>query len=225
MYTDIVPNCGSPPAVLLRESVREGAKVRTNPQEEGGAMVATDLKTCRDNLTRSMEEAAKGAGVRLLPGDVAHSMRGDLAISTAFVAPEDGVPLERADKLFFLYVSIPERYQIAKKIPEGYYIAERIAGADDPRVKLVNMKGEAVYELPLHVIKTELPPDQYTAQYGGYDADDGYNDGEEPFTKSQAMIEQSQYSLYRITILTGHGIICYPRQGVWYWTWVVIVIF
>ena len=28
MYIDIVPNRGSPPAVLLRESVREGAKVR-----------------------------------------------------------------------------------------------------------------------------------------------------------------------------------------------------
>lgn len=190
-------------------------------------MVTNDLTRYRDELTRSMEEAAKGAGVRLLPGDIAHSIRGDLAISTAFVAPEQGIPLERSEKLFFLYVSIPDRYQIAKKIPSGYYIAERIVGADDPRVKLVNMKGEAVYELPLRIIKTELPPDQYGDQYGDYDTGDDYGSGggEEPITKSQAMIEQSQYSLYRITILTGHGTICYPRDGVWYWTWVVIVIF
>lgn len=47
----------------------------------------------------------------------------------------------------------------------------------------------------------------------------------QPFTKSQALIEQSQYTLYRRTILTGHGIICYPRAGVWCWTWMVIVIF
>jgi len=189
--------------------------------------LTNELTKYRNTLTRSMEEAAKGAGVRLLSGDIAHSIRGDLAISTAFVAPEHGIPLERSEKLFFLYVSIPERYQIAKKIPAGYYIAERIAGSDDPRVKLLNMKGEAVYELPLRIIKTELPPDQYGAQYGDYDTSDDYGSGGggEPFTKSQAMIEQSQYSLYRITILTGHGTICYPTVGVWYWTWVVIVIF
>lgn len=185
-----------------------------------------ELTKYRDTLTRSMEKAAKDAGVRLLPGDIAHSIRGDLAISNAFVAPEHGIPLERSEKLFFLYVSIPERYQIAKKIPAGYYIAERITGADDPRVKLVNMKGEAVYELPLRIIKTELPPDQYRAQYEDYDTGDDYGSGGggEPFTKSQAMIEQSQYSLYRGTILTGHGTICYPKDGVWYWTWIVIVI-
>ncbi len=191
-------------------------------------MAAADLKTYRDNLTRSMEEAAKGAGLELLPGEVAHSMRGDLAISTAFVAPKDGVPIENADKLFLLYVSIPERYKIAKEIPEGYYVAERIAGADSPRVKLVNMKGEAVYELPLRVVKTEIPPEAYTAQFGGYDGYDGYGDldgGTEPFTKTQAMIEQSQYSLYRATIFTGHGVICYPTSFTWYWTWIVIVIF
>jgi hypothetical protein len=190
-------------------------------------MVTTDLKNYRDTLTCSMEEAAKGAGVRLLPGDIAHSIRGDLAISTAFVSPEHGIPLERSEKLFFLYVSIPGRYQIAKKIPAGYYIAERIAGADSPRVKLVNMKGKAVYELPLQIIRTELPPDQYKAQYREYDTGDDYDSGggDKPFTKLQAMIEQSQYSLYRITILSGHGTICYPRDGVWYWTWVVIVIF
>jgi hypothetical protein len=182
-----------------------------------------ELTKYRDTLTRSMEEAAKGAGVRLLPGDIAHSIRGDLAISTAFVAPKHNIPLERSEKLFFLYVSIPERYQIAKKIPAGYYIAERIAGADDPRVKLVNMKGEAVYELPLRIIKTELPPGSVQIQDGDYDTSSGGSG--EPFTKSQAMIEQSQYSLYRITILTGHGTICYPTAGVWYWTWVVIVVF
>ncbi len=39
-------------------------------------MVTNDLIKYRDELTRSMEEAAKGAGVRLLPGDIAHSIRG-----------------------------------------------------------------------------------------------------------------------------------------------------
>jgi hypothetical protein len=170
-----------------------------------------------------MERAAKGAGVRLLPGDIAHSIRGDLAISTAFIAPEHGIPLERSEKLFFLYVSIPKRYQIAKKIPTGYYIAERIAGTDDPRVALVNMKGKAVYELPLQIIKTVLPPDQHGDYETGSNSSSGR--GAEPFTRSQAMIEQSQYTLYRITVLTGHGTICYPAAGVWYWTWVVIVIF
>ena len=89
------------------------------------------------------------------------------------------------------------------------------------------MRGEAVYELPLRIIKTELPPDQYRAQYRDYGTGDDYGSdgGGEPFTKCQAMIEQSQYSLYRITILTAHGIICHPSIFTWYWTWVVIVIF
>ena len=190
------------------------------------ATAINDLAKYRDTLQHSMEEAAKGVGLKLLKGDIAHSIRGDLAISTAFIAPKHNVPLEQSEKLFFLYVSIPMNYQIAKKIPTGYYIAERIAGASDPRVRLVNMKGEAVYELPLHIIKTELPPDLYNAQKEDYYVGDDYpSGGKEQFTKSQAMIEQSQYSLYRITILTGHGTICYPRDGVWYWTWVVIVIF
>lgn len=188
-------------------------------------MATATLTNYGVELTRSMEEVAKGAGVKLLPGDVAHTVRGDLALSTALIAPEDGVPLERADKLFFLHVSIPERYQIAKQIPEGYYIAERIPGADDPRVKLVNMKGEAVHELPLRVVKTEIPPDVYKAQYGGQLDGDEYAGSGEPVTHSQAIIEQSQYSLYRGAILEGHGIICYPTAGVWYWTWIVIVIF
>lgn len=52
---------------------------------------------------------------------------GDLAISTAFVEPEHGIPLERLEKLFFLCVSIPEYYQIEKKMPVDYFMAERNA--------------------------------------------------------------------------------------------------
>ena len=40
MYIDIVPNRNSPPAVLLRESYREGKKFRSTEEEEKDAEAA-----------------------------------------------------------------------------------------------------------------------------------------------------------------------------------------
>ncbi len=182
-------------------------------------MISKELTNLRDSIASSMEEAAKSAGVELLPRDIAHSVRGDIAISTALVAPEAGIPIEHSDKIFFLYLSFPQSYEIAKKIPSGYYIAERIAGAKDPRARLVDMTGKTVLELPLHIIRTEIPPERYTPPSGTYES----TSAEEPvILESQALIEQSRETLYSITIATAHGIICYP--GVWYWTWVVIIV-
>jgi hypothetical protein len=169
------------------------------------------LDSFRSEVSDRLKEAACEAKVDLLPVDVALSIRDEYVIANALIAPPNGTRPEYAQKMFLVYLSLPEKHEMAKKIPKGCYIIERIPDAPNPRARVVNLKGETVHELPLNIIRTELPPDSY--QWVG---------GDGPVQYSQAIIEQSHATLYRDVAIQAHGIICYP--GVWYWTWVVIVI-
>ena len=160
-----------------------------------------------------MPNVAREAKVDLLPVDIALAVRGEYVIVNALIAPPDGTRPEYAQKMFLVYLSLPEKHEMAKKIPKGCYIIERIPDSPTPRARVVNLKGESVHEVPLNIIRTELPPESYEG--GG---------GDEPILHSQAIIEQYHPTLYRDIVLQGYGIICYPTAGVWYWTWVVIVI-
>jgi hypothetical protein len=178
-------------------------------------MQTLDLDAFRDELTSLMQEAAKQARVELLPGDIAFSVRGDCVIANALIAPPENVPMEEADKIFLLYLSLPPDNDLSTKIPTGCYVVERVPDQKSPRARVVNLEGAPVLEVPLNVIKTELPPEY------------GWGTGTPtrvPVTHSQAIIEQSRETLYRVTVLQGHGTICYPDDGVWYWTWIVIVV-
>src|SRR3989442_1050863 len=125
------------------------------------ASVAEQLKTieaARDNLAISMKEAAKQAEVELLTGDVAISVRGGYVIANALIAPPEDVPLEEADKMFFVYLSLPEYHARAKQVQNGFYTIERMAEQKTPRTKVVNLEGNTVLELPLNIRKLELSP-------------------------------------------------------------------
>jgi hypothetical protein len=169
------------------------------------------LDSFRREIIGEMRTAAREAKVELLPVDIAVSVRGEYVIANALIAPPDGTPPEYADKMFLMYLSFPEKDAMARKIPSGCYVVERIPNSPTPQAKLVNLRGETVLEMPLNRVRTELPPKAYQ-----------WVSGEPPIIHSQAHIEQAYATLYRDIIIEGHGIICYP--GVWYWTWVIIVI-
>lgn len=174
------------------------------------------LNTFRDEVTAMMREAAERAKVDLLPVDIAFSVRGDFVVANALIAPPENVPVEEADKIFLVYLSFPADHDLSKKIPSGCYTVERVPDQKNPRARVVNLEGEPVLQLPLNVIKTELPP--------GYGWEQSSASAAEPITNAQAIIEQQQASLYRNLVIQAHGIICYPGAGVWYWTWVIIVV-
>jgi hypothetical protein len=144
----------------------------------------------------------------LLTGDVAFSVRGDYVIATALIAPPRDVALEEADQLFFVYLSFAPGHHYAEKVPTGYYTIERMAGQKNPRAKVVNLKGKTVLELPLNIRKIEMPPPKWGTP------------PKEQVTVAQATIEQSQATLYQELRIQAHRVLCYPRDGVWYWTWV-----
>lgn len=179
-------------------------------------MQQLDLDTFRDELTTLMGEAARQAQIELLPNDIAFSVRGDCVVANALIAPPENVPIEQADKMFLVYLSFPADHDLAKKVPSGCYTVERVPDQKSPRARLVNLEGKPVLELPLNIIKTELPP-----QYGW---EQSSTPTKEPITIAQAIIEQSQESLYRDTAIVVHGVICYPNDGVWYWTWIRIIL-
>jgi hypothetical protein len=174
-------------------------------------MPLSHLDSFRREIVGQLHEAARAARVELLPIDVAVSVRGDLVVANALIAPPPGTPPEHAEKMFLVYLSLPEGHEMARTIPSGCYIVERIPNAPSPQAKLVNLEGRAVLELPLNRVRTELPPGAYQ-----------WTSGEPPIIHSQAHIEQLYATLYRDVIIEAHGIICYP--SVWYWTWVIIVI-
>ena len=179
-------------------------------------MQSLNLDAFRTQLNSLMTNAARQVQVQLHPTDIAFSVRGGCVVAAALIAPPNDVPIEESEKVFLLYLSLPEGHAMATKIPSGCYTVERIPEQKNPRARLVNLEGKAVMELPLNIVKTELPP-----TYGWEPTD---IPAKEPVTHVQATIEQSQASLYRDIVIEGHGTICYPRAGVWYWTWVVIVI-
>jgi hypothetical protein len=174
-------------------------------------MALSQLDSFRREVINQMQEAAREAKVELLPIDIAVSVRGELVVANAVIAPPYGTRIEYADKLFLLYVSLPEEHEMAKKLPKGCYVVERVRHSPPSRARLVNLKGEVVLEVPLNQVRTELPPEAYQ-----------WTSGEPPVVHSQAHIEQAYATLYRDVIIEGHGVICYP--GVWYWTWIIIVI-
>jgi hypothetical protein len=174
-------------------------------------MQLSHLDSFRREIVGQLHEAAQEAKVELLPIDVAVSVRGEIVVANAIIAPPPGTPPEYAQKMFLIYLSLPEKHEMAKKIPRGCYIVEQIPNSPTPQAKLVNLKGEAVLYLPLNRVRTELPSGAYH-----------WTSGDPPIVHSQAHIEQAYATLYRDIIIEGHGIICYP--GVWYWTWVIIVI-
>lgn len=171
-----------------------------------------ELESFQGDFDASMKEAAKRAKVELVPVDIAVSVQGGYVIATALIAPPKGVPIEQRDKLFFLYLSFPDGHEMAKKVPSGYYVIEKLENKTSPLAKMVDLHGKTVMELPLNIIKSEFPPEEYDAG------------SKEPITVAQSFIEQLRETLYRIKGVQGHGVICYPRAGVWYWTWVVIVV-
>jgi transposase len=63
MYIAVVPNRGSPPAVLLRESYREGKKVRTRTLANLSSLTAGQIEGIR-RVLRGKEPFGVGAGVR-----------------------------------------------------------------------------------------------------------------------------------------------------------------
>lgn len=174
-------------------------------------MHLSHLDSFRSEIVGRLQEAAREAKVELLPVDVAVSVRGEYVVANALIAPRNGWAPEYADKMFLVYLSLPEKHKMAKKIPRGCYVIERIPDSPTPQAKLVNLRGEAVLELPLNRVRTELPQEAYQ-----------WVSGDPPIVHSQAHIEQAYATLYRDVIIEAHGIICYP--GVWYWTWVIIVI-
>lgn len=174
-------------------------------------MTLSQLDSFRSEVVAQLQEAAREAKVELLPVDIAVSVRGEYVVANALIAPPAGTAPEHAEKMFLMYLSLPENHEMAKKIPKGCYIIQRIPNSPTPQAILVNLKGEAVLLLPLNRVRTELPPGAYQ-----------WESAKSPVIHSQAHIEQAYATLYRDIIIEGHGIICYP--GVWYWTWVVIVI-
>lgn len=173
--------------------------------------VATPLQTIeafRDNFATSMHEAAKRAKVKLLTGDVAVAVRGDYVIANAFMEPPKGIPIEEADRMFFVYVSFPADHRYAKKVPSGFYTIERLPKQKNPRVKVVSLQGRTVLELPLNIRKIELSPPTYGTP------------PKEDITVAQATVEQSHETLYQDTRIQAHGIRCHWSIGVWYWIWV-----
>lgn len=169
------------------------------------------MDSLRYEIAGRLQEAAREAGVELLPTDIAVSVRGEYVVANAIIAPPSGTRPEYAQKMFLVYLSLPEKHEMAKKVPRGCYLIERMPSSSSPRAKVVNLRGEPVLELPLNIVRTELPPQAYQ-----------WTSGEPPVVHSQAIIEQSHATLYRDVVIQAHGIICYP--GVWYWTWVIIVI-
>jgi hypothetical protein len=169
-----------------------------------------------ENITALMKDAARQAKVELLPEDIAFSVRGDIVVANALIAPPENVRIEEADKIFLLYLSLPVDSDLAKQVPTGFYIVERETYGKNPRAKLVNLEGKSVLEVPLNIIRTELPPERGWAPP---------LPAKEPVTTAKAVIEQSQVTLYRDVVIEGHGTICYPRDGVWYWIWITIIIF
>lgn len=170
--------------------------------------VAADLRRVeafRDNFSASMKEAAKQAKVKLLNDEVSVAVRGDFVIANALIAPPKNVPIEEADRLFFVYLSFPAKHVFAKKIPSGFYAIERMAKQKNPRAKVVNLEGKTVLELPLNVRKIETTAEEWDTQ--------------EKLAVAQATIEQAHETLYQSTRIQAHGVLCYPRDGVWYWIW------
>ena len=165
------------------------------------------VKLSFDEIVGRLEEAAREAEVELFPEDIAVSVRGEYVVANALIAPPNGTRPEYAQKMFLVYLSLPEEHELARKIPSGCYLIERMPGSPSPRAKVVNLRGQTVLELPLNIIRTELPPEAYHR--------DG---GEEPFVRSQAIIEQSHATLYRDVAIQAHGIICYPRASISYST-------
>lgn len=183
--------------------------VALQPTKKDG--VANQLKTIeafRDNFATSMQEAARRAHVKLLTGDVAVAVRGDYVIANAFMAPPKDVPIEEADRMFFVYLSFPAHHAYAKKVPSGFYTIERVPKQKNPRAKVVNLEGKTVLELPLNIRKIELSPPTYGTP------------PKEDITVAQATIEQSQETLYQDTRVQAHGVRCHWSIGVWYWIWV-----
>lgn len=173
-------------------------------------MSFSQLDGFRSEVVDRIHQAAREAKVELLPVDIAVSIRGDCVVANALIAPPPGTAPEHAEKMFLMYLSFPENHEMSKKIPSGCYIVERIHNSPT-QAMLVSLKGDVVKLLPLNRVRTELPPGAYK-----------WESGKPPVIHSQAHIEQAYATLYRDVVIEGHGVICYP--GVWYWTWVIIVI-
>ena len=62
MYVDVVPNRNSPPAILLRESVREGSKIRKRTLANLSAWPASQIAFLLD---RALEKKLRAAGSSL----------------------------------------------------------------------------------------------------------------------------------------------------------------
>lgn len=167
----------------------------------------TAVISFRDDFTTSMLKAAKQAKLKLLAGEVSMAVRGDYAIANALIAPPKGVPIEEADRMFFVYLSFPATHNFAKDVPSGFYTIERMPKQKNPLAKVVNLEGKTVLELPLNIRKLELPSDDWGSR------------PREQLKMAQATIEQSQETLYQSTRMQAHGIYCFPAAGVWYWTW------
>jgi hypothetical protein len=177
--------------------------------------VQKELKTIEDfrnSLADSMKEAAKRSKVVLHTDEIAISVRGDYVVANSLIAPPKGVPIEEADQMFFVFLSFPANHPFAKKIPTGFYTIERIPKQTIPRAKVINLEGKTVMEVPLNIRKIEMSPPKYATP------------PKEKVTAAQATIEQSAATLYQDIVIHAHGTICYPRDGVWYWIWIVIVV-
>jgi hypothetical protein len=177
-------------------------------KKDSGAEQLKRIGAFRDEFATSIKEAAKRANVQLLDGDVAVSVRGDYVIANALIAPPKDVPIEEADRMFFVYLSLPANHPHAKKIPSGFYTIERMPEQKIPRAKVVNLEGKTVLELPLNIRKIEMPPPKWSAP------------PKDDVSVAQATIEQSQATLYQDTLIQAHRVRCHWSIGVWYWTWV-----
>ena len=180
----------------------------TDLDSPSGKQQLKTVKTFRTDFSTSMKGAAKRAKVKLLPGDVAVAVRGDYVIANALIAPPKGVPIEDADRMFLVYLSFPANHPYARKVPSGFYTIERMPGQDEPRAKVVSLDGKAVLELPLNIRKLELAPSEYITPR------------QEETIAAQATIEQAQETLYQVTRVQAHKVICHWNILTWYWMWV-----
>lgn len=182
--------------------------MRAGLDSAGGKRQLKTVKSFRADVAASLKEAAKRANVKLLPGDVAVAVRGDYMIANALIAPPKGVAIEDADRMFLVYLSFPADHPYAKKVPSGFYTIERMPEQGDPRAKVLNLDGKAVLELPLNIRKLVLGPSEYIIPR------------QEDVVAVQATIEQAQETLYELTRLQAHKVICHWNILTWYWMWV-----
>jgi hypothetical protein len=158
----------------------------------------------RASITTSMAQAAERAGVHILTDQIAIATRGNILAANALVALGNEPP-DKQKQISFIYLS-----QCSRTLPAGFYTIERTSEPDtpNPRAQLVNAKGIAVAEFPLHqeIMK----------------ADNSGPGPAGPVSFAEVSIEQSQLNMAQ-TVVSPHSTWCFPGPPpTWYWLWIVV---